>query len=59
MAKPKKPKTKLEDEDQSRRFLDIAHELEAAGELSPAEDGRAFESLLIKAASPRKTTPET
>ena len=56
MAKPRKPKTRPPDEDeaQSQRFLALAHELEAAGELSPTEDGKAFERLLGKAAPPKK-----
>jgi hypothetical protein len=52
-TKPKKAKPKTEDEAQSQRFLNLAHELEAAGELSPTEDGEAFELLLGRAA-PRK-----
>jgi len=55
MAKaPKKPPPKDEDEDQSKRFLALASELEAAGELSPTEDGGAFERLVRKVAPPKK-----
>ena len=43
-----------EDEAQSRRFLDLASELEAAGDLSPTEGEEAFERLL-KRAAPKKT----
>jgi len=52
-----KPKArKVEDEAQSRRFLDLAHELEAAGDLSPTEGGEAFERALSKLFPPK--TPE-
>lgn len=54
MAKaPKKPPPKDEDEEQSRRFLETAKALEDAGELSPTEDGGAFERLMSKAAPPK------
>ena len=46
MRKPKTKPPKVEDEAQSQRFLDLAHELEAAGELSPTEDGEAFNALM-------------
>jgi hypothetical protein len=46
----KKPPIPDEDLAQSQRFLDLARELEAAGELSPTEDGKAFEDLLRRAA---------
>lgn len=49
----KKPKPKDEDEAQSQRFLDLAKELEAAGELSPTDDGAALERLFEKAAPPK------
>jgi len=53
MAKaPKKPAD--EDEAQSRRFIETAKALEDAGELSPTEDGEAFEQLVGKAAPKRK-----
>lgn len=50
MAKPKTKPPKIEDEAQSRRFLDLAHDLEAAGELSPTEDGGALEQTFRRAA---------
>lgn len=57
MAKaPKKPPPKDEDPEESKRFLDLANELEAAGELSRTEDGAAFERLLGKAAPPKRPT---
>lgn len=37
-----------EDEAQSKKFLDLANELEAAGELSPTETGEGFEVLSRK-----------
>jgi hypothetical protein len=40
----------MEDEAQSRRFIETAKALEDAGELSPTEDGGAFQKLLAKAA---------
>lgn len=46
--------TNDEDEAQSKRFLELASELEAAGDLNPTEGERVFESLLEKAA-PKKT----
>jgi hypothetical protein len=49
MAKaPKKPPPTDEDEAQSRRFLDTARSMEIAGELSPTDDGKAFEKLIKK-----------
>lgn len=49
MAKePKKPPPD-EDEAQSKRFLDLAKELEAAGDLSPTEGEEAFERLTRRA----------
>jgi hypothetical protein len=54
MAKPKKPNP-VEDEAQSKRFLDLAHELEAAGELSPTESGEAFERLTRRVMPPAKS----
>lgn len=57
MAKePKKPPPD-EDEAQSKRFLDLAAELEAAGDLSPTEGEGALERLMEKAAPP-KVIPE-
>ena len=49
MAKPKKAPPRDEDEAQSKRFLDLASELEAAGDLSPTEGNEAFERLVEKA----------
>lgn len=49
MAKaPKKPPTQDEDPEESKRFLDLAAELETAGDLSPTESGEAFERLVGK-----------
>ena len=42
-----------EDEAQSQRFIELAHELEAKGELSPDDDGSAVDRLLRKVAPPR------
>lgn len=50
---PKKPPPD-EDEAQSKRFLDLARELEAAGDLSPTEGNEAFERLVGKAAPPKR-----
>jgi hypothetical protein len=56
MAKSPKPKPKNPDEDeaQSKRFLDLASELEAAGELNPTDGERAFERLVGKALPPKR-----
>ena len=43
VAKPKRPK--VEDEEQSRRFLDLAAELEAAGDLNLDEGERGLDTL--------------
>jgi hypothetical protein len=53
MAKPKKPPPRDEDPEESKRFLDLAAELEAAGELSLTEGEAAFERL-TRRALPRK-----
>ena len=54
MAKPKRKKAPAEeDEAQSRRFMDLAHELEAAGELSPTDDGAKFENAFRKIVPPK------
>lgn len=53
MAKAK-PKNPDEDEAQSKRFLDLAGELEAAGDLNPTEGEKALERLAEKAL-PRRT----
>lgn len=50
----KKPPPKDEDPAQSKRFLELASELEAAGDLNPTEGQKAFESLVEKAAPPKK-----
>ena len=55
MAKaPKKPPPKDEDPAQSKRFLDLASELEAAGDLNPTEGEEAFERLVRKAVPSRR-----
>jgi len=46
-----------EDEAQSRRFIDLAHELETKGELDPEEDGQAFERLVRKVTPDRRPKP--
>jgi hypothetical protein len=53
MAKEPKKSPPDEDEAQSKRFLDLANELEAAGDLNPTEGNEAFERLVGKAAPPR------
>jgi len=55
MPKPKTPRPAKRDEDeaQSKRFLDLARDLEAAGDLNLTEGEEAFERLL------RKAAPET
>lgn len=50
MAKRKTPSD--EDEEQSKRFLEIARELEAAGELNLTDDG--LERTFGKLVPPRK-----
>lgn len=50
----KKPSSPEEDEEQSKRFLQTAKELEAAGELDPTEGDVAFERALKRAAPPRR-----
>jgi|GEM_PF-3540492 len=55
MAKaPKKPPPKDEDPEESKRFLDLAAELEAAGDLSPTEGEEAFERLIERALPPKE-----
>jgi len=51
MAKAKKPK--IEDEDQSRRFIAAAEAVAADGGRSPTGAQDAFERLLKKVAPPR------
>jgi hypothetical protein len=54
MAKaPKKPPPE-EDEAESQRFMDLARELEAGGDLSPTEGESAFERLVGRALPPKK-----
>lgn len=55
MAKRKAPTN--EDEEQSKRFLETARELEAAGELNLTEDGDALDRAFGKMVPPRKRTP--
>lgn len=55
MTKTKKPPD--EDEAQSKRFIETASDLEAAGELDPIEGEKAFERLLSKTAPPKKPAP--
>jgi hypothetical protein len=50
-SKTKRPPD--EDEEQSRRFLDLAAELEAAGELSPTDAGERFARAMDKVAPPK------
>jgi hypothetical protein len=56
MAEKQHP-PKDEDPEQSKRFLDLAHELEAAGDLSPTDGGEALDRLVGKAlpAKPRRS----
>lgn len=49
----KKPPPQDEDPEQSQRFLDLAKELEDAGELDPTESGEAFERLASNVMPPR------
>ena len=45
MARKPKPKTADEDEAESKRFLDLASELEAAGDLNPTEAAEKFDAV--------------
>ena len=54
MAKAPKRPPPNEDEAQSRRFIETAKALEAAGELNPTEAGEAFERVLRKAVPERR-----
>lgn len=54
MTAKKRAPPRDEDEAQSKRFLDLASELEAAGDLSPTEGERAFERLVDKALPPKR-----
>lgn len=57
MTDRKKPRKGDEDAAQSKRFLDLASELEADGDLSPTEAEGAFERLMDRAlpSKPRKS----
>lgn len=46
-------KPKHEDDVQSRRFIELAHELEAKGELDTSDAGQALDRLVRKVAPPR------
>jgi hypothetical protein len=61
MTAKKKAPPRDEDEAQSKRFLDLASELEAAGDLSPTEGEKAFEKALGKIIPqrPRSSTKST
>jgi len=55
MTKTKGKKPPLEDQDQSRRFLEAARDLETSdGGLSPTDAEKAFERLMDKAAPPKR-----
>jgi hypothetical protein len=49
-AKPKR--SPEQDEAQSRRFIDLVHELEEKGELDTSEDGQALDRLVRNAVAP-------
>lgn len=53
MAEKKQAPRRDEDPAESKRFLDLASELEAAGDLSPTESGEAFERLVGRALPPK------
>lgn len=57
MTDKKKPPPRDEDPAQSKRFLDLASELEAAGDLSPTEGEKAFDELMGKAVPVRRRRP--
>jgi len=52
MTDKKKPPT--EDPEQSRRFLDLARELEDAGELIPTDGEKAFERAMGRIAPAKR-----
>ena len=54
MAENKKAPPRDEDEAQSKRFLDLAGKLEAAGDLNPTDGTAAMERVLKRAAPPRR-----
>ena len=51
-SKPKAPPD--EDAEQSKRFLEFAKELDAAGDLNAAEAGEAFERLARRILTPKQ-----
>lgn len=53
----KKPPPGEEDEAQSKRFLDLANELEAAGDLNPTEAEAEFERVFKKVTPSRAPKP--
>jgi hypothetical protein len=55
MAKPRKKPPPVEDEAQSKRFLELARELEDAGELSPGDDGKKLDQLVSRSAPKLRT----
>lgn len=50
MGKTPKPKPD-EDPDQSKRFLEVAREMQSAGELNPTEGERVLDALVKKTAA--------
>lgn len=54
----KKPPPQDEDPEQSKRFLDLARELEAAGELDPTEAGETFDRAFRTIAKPAKPSSD-
>ncbi len=56
MAKKKAP-PKLEDEAQSKRFLETVRDMQDAGDLDPAEAEKAFERTIRTALHPKKAPP--
>ncbi|MFI4976370.1 MAG: hypothetical protein ACHP84_17690 [Caulobacterales bacterium] len=52
MAKPRPKKPPVEDEAQSQRFIDLAHELEAEGDIDPHGAEQAFERAAAKVIRP-------
>lgn len=57
MAEKKKRLPRDEDEAQSRRFLELAAELEAAGDLSPIGADEKVD-LILKQAAPERRRPK-
>lgn len=56
MAKTPKKTPVVEDEEQSRKFLETVRELEAAGELNPTDADRAFDRAFRQIVKPRPKT---